>query len=63
MDGSRRRVIAKAKIINAFIATEDCWGGGGDEPWYTNAQLRNIHWKGKFLEGKSRRIFEFKKPA
>ena len=24
---------------------------------------RNIHWKGKFLEGKSRRIFEFEKPA
>ena len=27
------------------------------------AQLRNIHWKGKFFEGKSRRIFEFEKPA
>ena len=37
--------------------------GGKNESCYTNAQLRNVHWKGKFLEGKFRRIFEFEKPA
>ena len=38
---------------------------GAAEPCYTNADLRNVHWKGifKFLEGKCRRIFEFEKPA
>ena len=66
-------VIAKAKIISAFIATEEevnvpqNWlivilleRKGAAEPCYTN-----VHWKGifKFLEGKCRRIFEFEKPA
>ena len=38
---------------------------GAVEPCYTNAHLRNVHWKGIFilLEGKCRRIFEFEKPA
>ena len=38
---------------------------GAAEPCYTNAHLRNVHWKGifNFLEGKCRRIFEFEKPA
>ena len=70
--------IAKAKIISAFIAIEEevnvpqNWlivilleRKGAAEPCYTNADLRNVHWKGifKFLEGKCRRIFEFEKPA
>ena len=77
-NGSRRLIIAKAKIISAFIATEEevnvpqNWlivilleRKGAAEPCYTNAHLRNVHWKGifKFLEGKCRRIFEFEKPA
>ena len=37
---------------------------GAAEPCYTNAHLRNVHWKGifKFLEGKCRHIFESEKP-
>ena len=79
-NGSRPTVIAKAKIISAFIATEEevnvhvpqnllivilLERKGAAEPCYTNAHLRNVHWKGifKFLEGKCRRIFEFEKPA
>ena len=77
-NGRQTTVIAKAKIISAFIATEEevnvpknllivilLERKGAAEPCYTNAHLRNVHWKGicKFLEGKCRRIFEFEKPA
>ena len=76
--GSRRCVIAKAKIICAFIATEEEVNEPqirlivillerkcATEPCYTNAHLRNILWKDlfKYLEGKCRPIFEFEKPS
>ena len=67
-------------MISAFIATEEevnvpqNWlivilleriHVGAAKPCYTNAHLRNVHWKGIFksLEGKCRRIYEFEKPA
>ena len=78
-NSSRRRVIAKANIISAFIATEEevkllrirlivilLERKGGTERYCTSAPLIET-FTGKaylnFLEGNGHRIFEFEKPA
>ena len=74
MDGSRRRVIAKAKIICAFIATEEevnvvkillivILFGEKMNPDIPMPSLETFTGRASFLEGKSRRIFQFEKPA